>query len=101
MIKKIFKQDSFVLGIVFGIVAPWILYGILYLLLNVIIGNLLFGISFLLKQSTLQLLSIIINLLAMRYYMVNLKYEKTGKGFLIITFIYIITFFTNEYLFKL
>lgn len=101
MIKKIFKQDSFVLGLIIGIIAPWILYGILYLLLNVFIGNLFFGISFLLKQSTLQLCSIIINLLAMRYYMVNLKYEKTGKGFLLVTFIYIIAFFANEYIFNL
>lgn len=98
--KRFLKQDSFLLGLAIGIMAPWALYGLFYLIFNIALGNILLGISFLLKQSTLQLLSIVINLLAMRYYMVNLKYEKTGKGFLLITFIYIIAFFANEYLVK-
>lgn len=98
MIKKIFKNDSFLLGLILGIAAPWALLGII------------FGIDYLLRQllkmpilissSTMQLFAIVANVLLIRYYMVNLKYDKTGRGLLILTFIYIIAFFANEYILK-
>ncbi|MFH0866285.1 MAG: hypothetical protein V1904_08820 [Bacteroidota bacterium] len=99
MIKKILKQDSFILGLITGIIAPWILLGILYCL-SLFLGNLMLGIPYLLSSSTMQLLAIVVNVFAIRYYMIKLKYEKTGKGFLVITFIYIIAFFANEYILK-
>ncbi|HNW98937.1 MAG TPA: hypothetical protein PKK00_11055 [Bacteroidales bacterium] len=98
MIKKIFNQNSFTLGLIIGIVAPCILYGIIYSI-DLLIRN-IFEMYVLLTPSTMQLTSIIVSILAMRYYLVKLKYEKTGKGLLLVTFIFIIAFFVNEYLIK-
>ena len=97
MIKKILKQDSFILGLIIGIIAPWILFGILYYL-SIFLGNLVLKVPYFISSSTMQLLAIVVNVFAIRYYMVRLKFEKTGKGFLVITFIYIIAFFAHEYL---
>jgi hypothetical protein len=98
MIKKIFKQDSLLLGLITGIIAPWVLFAVLYYLFEWI-GMLFLHIPYFLRTSTIELLSIVVNVFAMRYYMVKLRFEKTGKGFLIITFIYILAFFAHEYLF--
>jgi lipid-A-disaccharide synthase-like uncharacterized protein len=42
----------------------------------------------LVKQSTLQLAGIFVNMFTFRYYMVNLRYDKTGRGILLATFVY-------------
>ena len=97
--KKIFNQDNIFLGIIIGAIVPWIILGILYFL-NIQIGKLVIHIPYFLRTSTLQLVAIVVNVFIMRYYMVKLKFEKTGKGLLLMTFIYIIAFFVNEYIIK-
>ena len=99
MIKKILKQDSLILGLVMGSIVPWIIFGILFYLFEWM-GMLFLKIPYFIRPSTIMLLAIAINVLVMRYYMVKLRFEKTGKGFLVITFIYIIGFFAYEYLIK-
>jgi hypothetical protein len=42
--------------------------------------------------STIELVSIAGNLLPFRYYMVKLKYDKTGRGMLVITMVYAVIF---------
>lgn len=81
-----------------GIVAPWILLGIIYCLDYLL--RIILNMPILISSSTMQLIAIVMNVLALRYYLSSLKYEKTGKGILVITFLYIIAFFANEYLFK-
>jgi hypothetical protein len=85
------KKDSFILGAVLGIIIPLILYGLILL------------ISFLLVQMGITqvyldrkihvLISLTANLLPIRYYFVTLKYDKTGRGVLFITFILMMLFF--------
>jgi hypothetical protein len=98
MIKKLFKQNSFILGLVIGLIIPWVMLGIIYgidYLLRIILK-----MPILIGSSTMQLIGIVGGVLTMRYYMINMKYDKTGKGILVTTFIYIIIFFVNEYILK-
>lgn len=96
--KKYLKRDSFLLGVIMGTTIPWVFFGILFGI-NHLIGSYHYDVPFL-KISTLMLISVIANVFLMRYYMVKLKFEKTGKGFLILTFSYIILFFVYDYLIK-
>lgn len=88
---KFLKKDSFWLGIALGVIMPGILYLILHFI-NINVVNHLNNRPYL-TESTVQILSLVVNLLAMRYYLINLKADKTGRGILLITFIMGITFF--------
>ncbi|MFW5707469.1 MAG: hypothetical protein ACOC12_06085 [Bacteroidota bacterium] len=82
------KKDNWLLGIALGVVVPAIIYGIVFLVVRQwgTIDETL-NIYFL-KQSTMQLMGIFVNMFTFRYYMVNLKYDKTGRGILLATFAY-------------
>ncbi len=82
-----------------GAVAPWILFVILYYL-NILLGNLILHVPYLLRSTTLQLIAIVVNVFMMRQYMVKYKFDKTGRGILLLTFIYILAYFVNDYLIK-
>jgi len=82
------KKDNWILGIALGILVPVIIYILM-----------MAGMEYwaelnprlnpnLLKKSTFQLTGIFFNMFTFRYYMVNLKYDKTGRGILMATFIY-------------
>jgi hypothetical protein len=91
MFEKLFKRDTFLVGIALGIVLPGIFYLLLYLIDLVVFE--LFNTHMLAKQEYLYLLSIAINLFAIKYYFVNLQYDKTGRGILIVTFVLAIFYF--------
>ena len=97
--KKLFNQDNFILGIVMGVIAPWITLGILYLLNN-LFRDIILKIPTLIQLSTLELIAIVVNVILMRQYMVKLKYDKTGRGLLFVTFVYIIAYAVNEFVIK-
>jgi len=85
------KRDSFIFGLLIGLVLPVLLYVILWL------GNKLFvnpeTINEWRGKDSIQLISIFINLFPIRYYFVTLKYEQTGRGILFMTFILGILFY--------
>ncbi|NLF43927.1 MAG: hypothetical protein GX587_14635 [Bacteroidales bacterium] len=85
------KKDNWILGIALGILAPAITYGIITLILK-LIGEPVANIRYL-RESTVQLLAIASNLPIFRYYLVKLKYDKTGRGVLMVTFVLTIVFF--------
>jgi len=97
--KKLFNQDNLLAGTVIGVIAPWICFGILYLL-NMLFRDVILKMPVLITTSTLLLISIVVDVFIMRQYMVKYKYEKTGKGLLVITFVYVIAYFVYEYLVK-
>jgi hypothetical protein len=91
-----FKKDSWVLGAVIGIMLPAATYGLTYLIMSMIGAdntNSMTTAGKYFKDSNVMLISIFMNLLPFRYYMVNLKFDKTGKGLLITTIIYAGVFF--------
>jgi len=87
---NILKKDSMILGIVIGFLCPIMLFGILYLISH---GFAPEGKEFLIQLPNLQLISISPNLFTLRYYLVKLKLDKTGRGILLITFIFAILYF--------
>ena len=90
MKRNFLKKDSATLGIILGLFSPVLLFLVIRGGVHLIEA---FVADVSLKFHYTLLLSTIINLLTLRYYLVNLKYEKTGKGILGVTFVYIILYF--------
>lgn len=88
--KKL-RSDSMIMGAVLGIIVPLISFGILY------------GIEMIIEQSTgkknvltlenIALVSIFVNLATLRFYLLKLKFDRTGRGILIVTFLLAIVYF--------
>ena len=94
MIEK-FRRDNIWMGLLLGLFVPAVLFGILYGIIAIIeyfAGN----IAFVLMQKVL-LLSIVPNLFLLRYYLLKLKYDLTGRGILLMTFILGILFIILEF----
>lgn len=93
---KFLKKDSFLLGIILGILMPAICFGILYYL-NITFPNHQNNDQPIFKLTTIFIVSLIPNAIALRLYLVNLKADKTGKGILFVTFIFAIIFMILYY----
>jgi len=94
MIEK-FRRDNIWMGLLIGLFVPAALFGILYGIIAIIehfTGN----IAFVSIQKVL-LLSILPNLFLLRYYLLKLKYDLTGRGILAMTFILGILFIILEF----
>jgi len=90
---KFLKKDSMWLGIILGILVPAVTFGLLYLI-NTNVKNSVNN-SYL-TSFMLQIISLVFNLLLMRYYLINLKADKTGRGILLVSFIGgVVIFFLN------
>ena len=78
-------------GILIGILMPLVIYGFLYGILYFYHDLSAAPLQF--DESLLQLISPVINLFFIRYYFVNKKYDETGRGLMLVTFIYVIAYF--------
>ena len=96
--KNFFKRDNIILGIAMGAILPWIFYGII-VCIDMLVRS-MFRMYVMITPSTMQLLALVVNVFVMRQYLVKLKYDKTGRGVLLLTFVYIIAYFVKEYLIK-
>ncbi|MCD4772437.1 MAG: hypothetical protein K8R41_03525 [Bacteroidales bacterium] len=90
MINK-FKKDSMIFGVIMGLLLPLIFYVILNK--GIFLIKEIFVLDSFISNNKLMLISIFINLFTLRYYFVTLKYEQSGRGILLVTFIYIIAYF--------
>jgi len=90
MLNKL-KKDSMILGVIMGLLLPLITYFILNR--GIFLTKEIFDLDSIISNNKLMLISIFINLFTLRYYFVTLKYEKSGRGILLVTFIYIIAYF--------
>jgi len=93
---KFLKKDSFWLGIILGILMPVVCFGILYLLNITLFVNRETGQS-VFQFSTILIISLIPNAIALRLYLVNLKADKSGRGILFVTFVFAIIFMILYY----
>lgn len=84
------RRDSIWLGLLIGIIFPGILFGVLFTLSTLFAPE---GKDYLIKLPTIILISIFPNLFSLRYYLVKLKYDRTGRGILLVTFIFAIAYF--------
>lgn len=86
-----YKKNSQVFGGLLGLVLPVLVY--LLLLLITYLLNSIFAIDISAYLYKLRLISVVVNLILIRYYFVKLKFELTGRGLLLVTFIYILVHF--------
>lgn len=85
------KKDSIWLGVAVGLAAPLLSFLVLTGMNHLLV--LTGAVHAAIPETILYLLSIFINLLPVRIYFVNFKYDKTGRGVLFVTFILMILFF--------
>jgi len=85
------KKDHFIFGSFIGIFFPVIVLGIIFGINYLLI---ILGVAkFYMDLQTAVLVSLGANMVLIRYYFVNLKFDKTGRGILLFTFIMILLFF--------
>ena len=83
MIPSFLKKDSMLTGVLIGIALSVLFYALLYFT-DVLVFNSL-GSHIVSRPQYLYLLSIVINLFPVKYYFVNKKMDKTGRGILLVT----------------
>jgi len=94
MIDKL-RQDSFWMGLLLGVLIPALIFGLLKLIIFFLPDQIQNANVFSLQR--LILISIIPNILLLRYYLLKLKYDLTGRGILAVTFIIAIIFIIIEF----
>ena len=95
------RRDSWTMGITLGICIPALTFGVLYGLVYLILvafGKPLDILSLDLVKKFI-LLSIVPSVFVMRYYLLKLKYDLTGRGILLVTFLIAIGFAVLEFAF--
>jgi len=90
---NILKKDSLLLGSIIGIIFPAVLFAMLYFPSHIFAPA---GKDYIVQLSSIALISIFPNLFTLRYYLVKLKFDKTGRGILLVTFIFAILYFWFE-----
>ena len=79
------RRDSMPMGLFIGFICPAICFGLMYAIITLVQHQ----TGALNMDSMIQkliLLSVILNVLLLRYYLVKLKYDLTGRGILLVTF---------------
>lgn len=94
MLDKL-RQDSFWMGLLLGLLIPAILFGFFKLIIFFLPAQISENNVFTLQR--LILISIIPNVLLLRYYLLKLKYDLTGRGILAMTFLFAIIFVIIEF----
>lgn len=80
-----FKKDSWTLGILIGTGLPVLVYALAILILG-FWGN-VEGLVYAPKPQVPGLIGLAASIIAFRYYMVSLKFDKTGRGILVAAFV--------------
>jgi len=94
MIDKL-RQDSIWMGLFIGLAIPAFIFGLLQLILYFLPHEIKEANVFTLQRMIL--ISIIPNVFLLRYYLLKLKYDLTGRGILSVTFVIGIIFAIIEF----
>lgn len=87
-----FNKDSWTLGVLIGILLPLVIYA---LAISTLAGyGYVENFIYTIRPKVPALLAAFSNLLPFRYYMVNKKYDRTGRGILLVTFAFVILVFS-------
>jgi hypothetical protein len=89
-IKNWLKNDRVSLGIILGLIIP-VPAAFVFLILLRLVQKYLHFFNYV-RDADILLLGLAINLLVMRYYIVKLRHEKTGKALLVLTVVLILLF---------
>ena len=88
---KFLKKDNFILGGVMGFIIPLLVWTIIHFI-NISLRNNVSHRPYL-SAFMVEILSLVPNVLLLRYYLITLKADKTGRGILAITFVIAIVLF--------
>lgn len=89
------RRDSLPMGLFIGFICPAVFFGILYGIV-VLVQHQTGALNIEKMVQKLILLSVIPNVLLLRYYLVKLKYDLTGRGILLVTFVIAMLFAVLE-----
>ena len=89
-LKKWLNKDKISLGIILGLLVP-VPAALVFTLLLRLVQNYLHFFSTV-RDMDMLLLGFAVNLIIMRYYIVKLKFETTGKSLMVLTVIMILLF---------
>jgi hypothetical protein len=90
-----FKKDSYIPGLITGIVSPLVFYGVL-VGIDYLVNDFL-GRSMVRAAHYLILLSVIPNLFWLRYFMSKKQFTKSGMALLLITIVFVLLYFFNYF----
>ena len=85
------KKNNIAFGVLIGLVLPVLVYGFLWMISMLINFEGAWARPF--QPENMILLSVILNLIPMRIYLVRFKLDKTGQGVLLITFLLVAAYF--------
>jgi hypothetical protein len=85
------KKDNIAFGVMIGLVLPVMVYGLLWFVSLLVKAEGVWARPF--QPENMMLLSVILNLIPMRIYLVRYKLDKTGRGLLLITFLLVVAYF--------
>jgi hypothetical protein len=90
------RRDSMPMGLFIGFICPAICFGLLYAIIT-LVQHQTGALNMDRMIQKLILLSVIPNVLLLRYYLVKLKYDLTGRGILLVTFAIAMLFAVLEF----
>ena len=90
------RKDSLPMGLFIGFICPAICFGLLYAIIT-LVQHQTGALNMDRMVQKLLLLSVVPNVLILRYYLVKLKYDLTGRGILLVTFAIAILFAVLEF----
>ncbi|HOX78352.1 MAG TPA: hypothetical protein PLW31_09940 [Bacteroidales bacterium] len=79
------KRDNIAFGALIGLLLPVFLYGILWLIGSQVNTGSWWALPF--ETDRMMMLSLAVNIIPIRIYFVSLKYDRTGRGILLSTFL--------------
>jgi hypothetical protein len=85
------KKDNMALGALIGLILPALLYGLLKLISLFVETGTTWTRPF--EPDRMLILSLLINVIPIRLYFVTYKFEKTGRGVLLATFLLMVASF--------
>lgn len=85
------KRDNIAFGALMGLVLPAVAYGLLRIVSLFVEYGSIWAQPF--KTDKMMLLALIINLIPIRVYFVTYKFDKTGRGVLLVTFLLMAAYF--------
>jgi len=85
------KRDNMVFGALVGLVLPGLFYGLLSLVALLVETGTAWTRPF--EPDRMMLLALIINVIPIRLYFVTYKFDKTGRGVLLVTFLLMVFYF--------
>lgn len=85
------KRDNLTFGVLVGLVLPCMFYGLLWLVSLAVEYGSIWSRPF--EPDKMRMLALVINIIPLRVYFVSYKFDKTGRGVLLATFVLMVAYF--------